>query len=85
MFVPVGGSGVTLDGVGALKLIKKIEPKIVVPTYYADRGLKYSPAPIDLATALKELSMEPSETLDKLKIKGREIGDTTQLIVLNRQ
>src|SRR5690606_14178597 len=33
MFVPVGGNGYTLDGVGALKLIKKVEPKLVIPTH----------------------------------------------------
>jgi len=36
LLVPVGGSGFTLDSIGALKLIKKIEPKIVIPTHYAE-------------------------------------------------
>ncbi len=31
MFVPVGGSGYTLDAAGALQLIKAVEPKIVIP------------------------------------------------------
>ena len=41
MFVPVGGNGYTLDGVGALKLIKKVEPKLVVPTHYDDAMLQF--------------------------------------------
>ncbi|MEO7364331.1 MAG: MBL fold metallo-hydrolase, partial [Candidatus Saccharimonadales bacterium] len=40
LIVPVGGNGFTLDPVGALKLIKAIEPKLVVPTHFADKTLK---------------------------------------------
>lgn len=85
LFVPVGGAGVALDGLGALKLIRKIEPKVVIPTYYADKGLKYDPTPLSLEEAIKSLSMEPAETLDKFKLKGHTFTDSTQLIVLNRQ
>lgn len=85
LFVPVGGGGVTLDSVGALKMIRNIEPKIVVPTYYADKGLKYQTPLMSLEDALKELAMEPSESLDKLKIKNRELVESTRLIVLKRQ
>ncbi len=41
LVVPVGGNGYTVDPVGALKLIKSIEPKIVVPTHYADKALNF--------------------------------------------
>src|SRR3982751_1233675 len=58
LFVPVGGSGYTLDPIGALKLIKAIEPKLVIPTHYADASLKYEVPQQDLETALRELSME---------------------------
>ncbi len=85
LVIPVGGNGFTLDGLGALKIIKKIEPGIVIPTNYADKGLKYEVPAADLETALKGLSMEPAETVDKLKIKSREFSDTTQLVVLERQ
>lgn len=85
LFVPVGGAGVALDGLGALKLIRKIEPKMVIPTYYADKGLKYDPIPVSLEEALKAISMEPTETLDKLKLKGHAFAEVTQLVVLNRQ
>lgn len=84
LFVPVGGGGVTLGGVNALKIIKKIEPKVVVPTYYSEKGVKYEPGLLDLDAALKELAMEPTETVEKLKLKGRDFTDTTQLIVVKR-
>ncbi|HUD05722.1 MAG TPA: MBL fold metallo-hydrolase [Candidatus Saccharimonadales bacterium] len=82
--IPVGGNGYTLDGEGALKLIKKIEPKIVIPTHYADNSLKYPVAQQSLKEALESLGMEPKETLNKLKIKLADLSDVTQLIVLEK-
>lgn len=83
--VPVGNTGYTLDGIGALKVIKQIEPKIVIPSHYADKALKYEVPQIELAEALKGLAMEPSETVEKYKPSSTDLTDTTRLIVLNRQ
>lgn len=85
LIIPVGNSGYTLDGIGALKLIKKIEPKLVIPTHFADKAVKYPVPQVDLEEALKGLSMEPKETVPKLKLKAGELSDVTQLIVLERQ
>ncbi len=85
LFVPVGGNGYTLDGVGALSLIKKIEPKIVIPTHYDDKDLKYEVPQQPLDAALKGLGMEPKETTAKYKLKPADISETVQLIVLERQ
>ena len=87
LLIPVGGHGYTLDAVGALKLIKKIEPKLIIPTHYADKAVKYEVPQADLVEALKELSMEPKETLPKLKLKASDLfgGESNQLIVLERQ
>jgi L-ascorbate metabolism protein UlaG (beta-lactamase superfamily) len=82
--VPVGNSGYTLDAVGALKLIKQIEPKVVIPTHYADKNIKYEMPQIELAEALKNLGMEVGETLDKYKYKPAELSDAMKLVVLNR-
>lgn len=82
MFVPVGGNGYTLDAIGALKLIKKIEPKLVVPTYYDDPKLTFPVPEQSLDQALKALAMEPKETVAKLRLKPGDLGDVTQLIVL---
>ncbi len=84
MFVPVGGNGYTLDGVGALKLIKKIEPKLVIPTHFDDNTLKFPMPQQPLDDCLKALAMEPKEAVSKLKLKPGELGDVTQLIVLEK-
>lgn len=83
--VPVGDSGYTLDGAGALKIIKQVEPKVVILTHYADKQVKYEVPQVELTEALKALSMEPSETVDKYRPKIAELTDTTRLVVLNRQ
>lgn len=85
LVIPVGGGGYTLDPIGALKLIKEIEPKVVIPTHYAEKSLAYEVPQQTLEEALKAMSMEPRETLAKLKIKAGELGDTTQLVVLEKQ
>lgn len=84
MCIPVGGNGYTLDPVGALKVIKKIEPKVLIPTHYDDKTLKFPVPQQTLEQALSALSMEPTETTPKLKFKAGELGDTMQLIILER-
>ena len=84
MFVPVGGNGYTVDPVGALKLIKKVEPKLVIPTHYADKALNYPVPQQELTQALSDLAMEPKERIAKLKLKTTDLTDTAQLIVLEK-
>jgi L-ascorbate metabolism protein UlaG (beta-lactamase superfamily) len=82
MFVPIGGNGYTLDAVGALQLIKQVEPKIVVPTHYNDSHLKFEVPQAELDDALKSMAMEPKERVAKFQFKPSEVTDTTQLVVL---
>ena len=85
MVVPVGNNDVTLSGQEALKITKKIEPKIVIPTHFADKQIKYAASQQSLEEATKSLAMEVRDTVTKLKIKPADFGDTTQLVVLQRQ
>lgn len=85
LIVPVGDSGYTLDGVGALALIKKIEPKVVIPSHFADKTIKYDVPQAELAQAIKDLGMEPSETVDKYKINPADLSDSTRLVILQKQ
>ena len=85
LVIPVGGNGYTLDPVGALKLIKEIEPKIVVPTHYDEKGLTFEVPQQTLEDAIKGLSMEAAEPVAKLKVKAGDMGDTTQLVILEKQ
>lgn len=84
MIVPVGGNGYTLDGIGALKLVKKIEPKIIIPTHYEAEGVTYPVPQQTLQQALQGLGMEPQDTLSKLKLKSTDMTEATRLVVLDR-
>jgi L-ascorbate metabolism protein UlaG (beta-lactamase superfamily) len=83
--VPVGGMGYTLDGAGALNVIKQIEPKVVIPTHYSDKAIRYEVPQAELTDAIKNLGMEISETTAKFKIKPSELSDSTKLVILERQ
>lgn len=84
LIVPVGGNGYTLDPTGALQIIKKIEPKLVVPTHYAEPGINYPIEQQSLDAALRTMAMEPRETVSRLHFKRGEAADTTQLVVISR-
>lgn len=85
LIVPVGGNGYTLDPIGALKLIKAIEPKIVIPTHYDMPGVTYPVPQQTLTDAIKGLGMEPQEPTAKLKLKATDLSDAMQLVVLEKQ
>lgn len=84
MIVPVGGNGYTLDGVGAAKVVKQVEPKLVIPTHYENSKLNYPMPQQPLEAGLKALAMEPKETTTKLRLKSADLGDVMQLIVLEQ-
>lgn len=80
--VPVGGNGFTLDALGALKCIKQIEPKLIVPTHYHTKELNFPVPQADLQDVIKEFSMEMPQTTDKLKLKMGDFAESTSLVVL---
>lgn len=84
MIVPVGGNGYTLDPVGALELIKEIEPKLVIPTYYDDPKLTFPMPAQTLEQSLQGLGMEPKERVSKLRLKPADLTDNTQLVVVEK-
>jgi L-ascorbate metabolism protein UlaG (beta-lactamase superfamily) len=84
LIVPVGGHGYTLDARGALSLIGAINPKLVIPTHYADPQIHF-PVPQDsLDEARKVLGVELREETAKLKIRQNNLSDTLGLVVLER-
>lgn len=84
LFVPAGGSPFISQNL-AIKIIKQLEPKIVIPSFYKIPGLK-RPAK-DLKSFLEEFNgpkgkqMEPEE---KLVIKKKDLLDfkKTEIVIL---
>ena len=85
LFIPIGGNGYTLDGVGAHKIIKDVEPKVVIPTHYEDAKFNFEVPQAPLDEVLKTIALEPADRLDVLKMKNFDLGEGTKLIVLHRQ
>jgi L-ascorbate metabolism protein UlaG (beta-lactamase superfamily) len=69
LVLPVGGGGYTLDATSAASLVRAIEPKVVIPTHYADSSLQYEVPQDTLETFTKELGASV-ETVSKYKVKG---------------
>mgnify|MGYP003579274330 CR=1 FL=1 len=85
LVIPVGGNGYTLDSIGAMQVIRKIEPKIVIPTHFDDSKINYPVPQQPLSEALKGLGVEPKETLAKFKPKPVDFTEAMQVIILERQ
>ena len=85
MLLPVGGNGYTLDVVGALKVIKMVEPKLIIPTHYDDTTLNYPVPQQPLDEVIKQLGIESQETLPKLKIKSGELPEIIKVVILEKQ
>ncbi|MFT4532056.1 MAG: L-ascorbate metabolism protein UlaG (beta-lactamase superfamily) [Candidatus Saccharimonadales bacterium] len=85
LIVPVGGNGYTLDSVGAVSAIKKIEPDVVIPAYYdvADLKLEVPAAPLEDFIKVSALTgEEPLDVLKVGKVTAEQTGQT-KLVILN--
>jgi L-ascorbate metabolism protein UlaG (beta-lactamase superfamily) len=83
--VPVGGNGYTLDVVGAVSAVKKIEPEVVIPSYYDVSGFNLPVPAAPLEDFKKAIALPESEPKDVYKV-GKPDADLvgkTHLVVLN--
>jgi len=69
LIIPVGGAGYTLDSVGAAKLVRQVDPKVIIPIHYADSSLVYEVPQDPLKLFTDEISA-PIEIVDKYKLKS---------------
>lgn len=83
MVVPVGGNGYTLDATGASKLVRRVDPKIVIPTHFADPSINYPVPQRELEEFVKELGA-PYGTVDKLKLKTDALLDGLSVTEIKR-
>lgn len=68
--LPVGGSGYTLDAHQAVAAVRQLNPKVVIPTHFADKAINYEVPQMELEPFLKELSASEHEKTAKWKVKG---------------
>lgn len=81
LLVPVGGNGYTLDAKNAAKVVKEIEPRIVIPYHYATSDVTYESPQDNVEAFIEELGSEPIRE-EKLKLKSSSLPENQELIVL---
>lgn len=83
LIIPVGGGGYTLDAHHAVELVNKINPKVIIPTHYADSALTYEVPQEGLEPFLKELG-GLHEEMSKWKLKAGVLPEAQTVIELTR-
>jgi L-ascorbate metabolism protein UlaG (beta-lactamase superfamily) len=84
LILPIGGGGYTLDAVDAAKVIRMIDPKVVVPVHYADSALHYEVPQDELQLFIDELGA-PVETVSKYKVKQlAAVPNSLSVVVITR-
>lgn len=85
LFIPVGGV-YTIDAKGALEVVSQIEPKIVIPMHYQEKGLNPAIfeklAPVD--DFLKQVGEEVAP-VPKLVVTQDKLPEERQIVVLERR
>lgn len=81
--IPVGGNGYTLDAHQAIEVVRQLDPKVVIPTHYADSAVKYEVPQMELEPFIKELGAV-HETMAAWKIKNGLIPEVLTVIELTR-
>lgn len=80
LLIPVGGKH-SINGKDAVKTIKQIEPKIVIPMHYKVPGVKVELA--DLDSFCKEMGICAAEPAQKLSIKKANLeGKEMEVVIL---
>ncbi len=80
LMVPVGGVS-TINPAMAAGIIRKVEPKAVIPMHYKTPAISRELEPVD--NFLKEMGMGQVEPRPKLNISKSNLPISTQVFVLN--
>lgn len=85
LILPVGGGGYTLNAHEATKVLRQIDPKVVIPVHYADKTLKYEVPQDEVDLFVKELGATLHESVAKYKLKaGAALPEVLTLVELQR-
>ena len=82
LMVPVGGPA-SITGKDSVKVIRQIEPKLVIPMHYKIPGINFALA--DLESFCSEIGVCPTEPTEKLNVKaGGLMGKEMEVVVMRR-
>lgn len=79
LMIPVGGT-YTIGPREAFKIIKQLEPNVIIPMHYKLPGLKINLA--DVKDFLKEMGLNGQPPIDKLTIKRKDLTSKEMEVIL---
>lgn len=81
LFIPAGGEPF-IEQKKAVKLIRQLQPKIAIPTFYKVPGLERKSAKLDVF--LSEINGQKAEEMEKLTVKKKDVSiiKPTKVVVL---
>ena len=82
LMIPVGGV-YTINAKEAVKIIKQIEPNIIIPMHYKLPGLTEKLD--DVKDFLKEIGLNGQEAVDKLTLKKKDLINREMEVVVMKQ
>lgn len=83
LVIPVGGGGYTIDAHLAVQLVNKINPKIIIPTHYADDQSRYEVPQDSLDLFIEDIGAV-HEVTPKFKIKNGVLPEVQTVVELTR-
>ncbi len=83
LIIPVGGGGYTLDAHNAVEIVHKIDPRVVIPTHYADKDISYEVPQDELEPFIKELG-GAHEVTSRWKVKNGLMPEVQTVMELTR-
>jgi len=79
LMIPIGGK-YTLNGEQASEIVKKLEPKIVIPMHFKIKGSLIDIE--DESSFCSRMGNCPQERLSKINIKAKDLEDKNQEIII---
>ncbi len=80
LLLPVGGVS-TIDAPLAAKVVRQLEPKVVIPMHYKTQALKRELEPVE--KFLKEIGVDQLNPQPQLSITRSSLPDNTQVFLLD--
>jgi L-ascorbate metabolism protein UlaG (beta-lactamase superfamily) len=79
LIVPVGG-GPVLDAAKAVEVIAQLEPKVIIPMQYQTPVGDAKREPLE--RFLKEMGVAEAKPREKYVVRGADLGETAEVVVL---
>ena len=80
LLLPVGGVS-TINAPMAAKVVRQLEPKVVIPMHYKTQALNWELEPVD--GFLKEIGVKQTTSHPKLSFTKPSLPDSTQVFLLD--